>query len=145
MLTEPSHSDCYKQAHWGWYALTRSLATRCQTISLLWGASGTRNYGVMTTSAGATVHNIAHHRSQVLVRVHGHLHYMCMSFARWARRAAGYYDDHGWQISSLSNLALQNPRIAFQRFEMWAAMLHNYRCARQSWMAASIHGASQMY
>ena len=42
------------QAHWGWCALTRSFATRCQSISLLWEATCASNYGVMTMLVGAT-------------------------------------------------------------------------------------------
>ena len=73
-----------------------------------------------------------------------HLHYMCTPFARWARRVASYCDGHTQQISSLSNLALYNLRIAFRRFETWAAMLHYDLHTRGSWMA-SMHEASQMY
>ena len=73
-----------------------------------------------------------------------HLHYMCTSFALWASHAAGYCEDHKERVSSLSNLMFHN-RIAFQRFETWAAMSHYYLRARDSWMAASMHEASQMY
>ena len=70
---------------------------------------------------------------------------MCMSFARWACRIAGYCDDHMQRISSLGNSILHNLRSLFQRFEMWAAMSHCYLHTRDSWMTASVHEASQMY
>ena len=38
-------------------------------------------------------------RLQALLRAHGHLHYMCMSFARWARCVVGYFDDHRLHVS----------------------------------------------
>ena len=34
----------------------KALATRCQTISLLWEATCARNYGIMTMLVGATLH-----------------------------------------------------------------------------------------
>ena len=48
-------------------------------------------------------------------------------------------------MSSLGNLALQDLHIAFQRFEMWAAMSHYYLRATDSWMVASMLEASRMY
>ena len=97
----------------------------------------------MTTSASATLHYIAHRRSKVLLRTHGHLHCMCTPFVRWDRHVAGYRDDHTRQISSFGNLTLHKLLIVFQRFDTWAAMLHYYLYTRDSWMVASMHEASQ--
>ena len=80
-----------------------------------------------------------------LLRMHGHLHHMCTSFARWARCTPGYYDDHRRQVSSLGNLALHNLRIAFQRFDTQATMSHYYLRATNSWMVASMRNMSEMY
>ena len=110
MLTEPSRSDCYRHIGDG-MPLPGPFAIAA--ISLLWGTTYARDYSAMTIFAGGTLRIIAHHRSQVLPRAHGHLHYMCMPFTLWACCAVSYCDDHRRQISSLSNLTLHNLRIAF--------------------------------
>ena len=92
----------------------------------------------MTTSVGPTLHGIARYRSHTLLRVYGHLPYMCTSFA-------GHCDEDRRQVSSFGNLALHNLRLVFQRFETWAAMSHYYLCAKDSLMVASMHEASRMY
>ena len=101
-----------------WSRWRRRLVLRVHFFVVGSTATGPRTIG--TVSVSARLHGVAHYRSQVLLRAHGHLHYMCTSFARWAGWAT-CCDTHRRQVSSLSKSALHHLQMEFQRFETWVA------------------------